>query len=455
MCFYVPKKPILAMVSCTIRSNLPLFFAFLFLFFTGFASLAQDQDNARIGTAGVTPGATEGAAAAAAADGIPTDPAIIEAGQTLFKNNCTMCHAASGEVLVGPGLQNIHERRDLSWIIRFVRNSQQVIQSGDPYAVELYNKFNKTQMPSFGFSDDEITSIVAYLKNQSEQGVVSGPEGLAAAPDAGTGAGFAAVDPSVSQYLNIVLIVLVVVLLAMVVTLLIIASILRAYLKQNRALAAEDAAELDRKYDFSWVYKSKVVWVLAGLIFLVVITKVSVDAVIDIGVQQGYAPRQPIAFSHALHAGEHNINCNYCHTSVYKSASANIPSANICMNCHSQIATQSAEVQKIYKAIENNQPIEWVRVHNLPDLAYFNHAQHTQVGGVQCQACHGPIQEMEVVAQWSPLTMGWCINCHRETPLNTQGNAYYDKLVQIHEVGNDRPITVAGAGGTECSKCHY
>lgn len=125
------------------------------------------------------------------------------------------------------------------------------------------------------------------------------------------------------------------------------------------------------------------------------------------------------------------------------------------MNCHVQIKAESPEIQKIYKAIERNKPIEWVRIHNLPDLAYFNHAQHTQVGGVECQTCHGPIQEMEVVYQYSPLTMGWCIDCHRETPLNTEGNAYYDNLVKLHEESSKAAFTVSSNGGAECSKCHY
>jgi hypothetical protein len=175
-----------------------------------------------------------------------------------------------------------------------------------------------------------------------------------------------------------------------------------------------------------------------------------------VGIQQGYQPTQPIAFSHALHAGQYEINCNYCHTSVYKSKNANIPSANICMNCHSQIKKESPEIQKIYRAIENNKPIEWVRIHNLPDLAYFNHSQHTQVGKIECQTCHGPIQTMDVVYQYSPLTMGWCINCHRETPLNTEGNKYYDNLVKLHDQANKgAAFTVSSNGGTECSKCHY
>ncbi|MBC7448836.1 MAG: cytochrome c3 family protein, partial [Hymenobacteraceae bacterium] len=191
-------------------------------------------------------------------------------------------------------------------------------------------------------------------------------------------------------------------------------------------------------------------------IFIVVIIDVSLDEALGIGIQQGYQPTQPIAFSHKLHAGEHQINCTYCHTSVYKGKSANIPSANICMNCHSQIKTESPQIQKIYKAIEQNKPIEWVRVHNLPDLAYFNHSQHTVAGGLKCQQCHGPIEEMEVVYQYSPLTMGWCINCHREYPLKTKDNGYYTKLQQLHDTQNaGAAFTVSSNGGTECSKCHY
>jgi hypothetical protein len=138
---------------------------------------------------------------------------------------------------------------------------------------------------------------------------------------------------------------------------------------------------------------------------------------------------------------------------VYKGKSASIPSANICMNCHNAIQTSSPQIQKIYTAIEKDTPIEWVRVHNLPDFAYFNHSQHTNVGGVECQTCHGQIQTMEVVQQVSPLTMGWCIDCHRETTVNTEGNDYYDKLLALHN--SKEPLKVGNIGGLECSKCHY
>ena len=130
------------------------------------------------------------------------------------------------------------------------------------------------------------------------------------------------------------------------------------------------------------------------------------------------------------------------------------------MNCHSSIvkvtdATElSTEIQKIYDARDNNQPIEWVRVHNLPDLAYFNHAQHFNVGGIECQTCHGPIEEMEVVSQFSNLTMGWCIDCHRTTEIK-KDNGYYDKLVELHESASKDMLVVEDIGGLECAKCHY
>jgi hypothetical protein len=183
--------------------------------------------------------------------------------------------------------------------------------------------------------------------------------------------------------------------------------------------------------------------------------KATIDAAYGVGIHQGYAPEQPIKFSHKLHAGQYQINCNYCHTGVYAGKGANVPSANICMNCHNAIKRESPEIQKIYRALENNEPIQWVRVHNLPDLAYFNHSQHTNVGGLECKNCHGEIEKMEVVEQRSSLTMGWCIDCHRETDVNAKGNAYYDKLVEVHNKDSKTPLKVQNIGGLECSKCHY
>jgi hypothetical protein len=196
-------------------------------------------------------------------------------------------------------------------------------------------------------------------------------------------------------------------------------------------------------------------------VFTAIVLKTVIDGLFNVGVHQGYAPTQPIAFSHKVHAGDFQIDCNYCHTGVRESKYANIPSVNICMNCHSSIvkitgATElSNEIQKLYDAKLNNTPIEWIRVHNLPDLAYFNHAQHYEVGNVECETCHGLIEEMEVVKQQENLTMGWCIDCHKTTELNTKGNGYYDKLVELHSETSKNPMVVEDIGGLECAKCHY
>nr|WP_066837652.1 c-type cytochrome [Rufibacter ruber] len=415
-------------------------------------SSAFAQETAQVGTAGVTPGSAEAAPAAGGGGG--ADAAVIDAGSTLFKNNCAQCHAVTAEVVVGPGLKDVHKRRSQSWLQKWIKNSSALIQSGDKDAVAVYNEYAKQQMPSFAFSDDELNAIIAYIKQESESAATDmAPSGVPGA-EAGAQVGTNAPD-AVGGYVDMLLIVLVVVLIVLVITLLIIASVLKNYLKNKTDLTGAEQEMLERRTNFANIYKSKAVRVIVGLIFIVVLVDISIDKVMGVGIQQGYAPRQPIAFSHKLHAGDHQINCNYCHTSVYKSEKANIPSANICMNCHSQIKKESPEIQKIYRAIENNKPIEWVRVHNLPELAYFNHSQHTKVGGVECQTCHGPIETMEVVAQYSPLTMGWCIDCHRNTPLNTEGNAYYDNLVKLHEKQSKGAFIVASNGGTECSKCHY
>lgn len=447
------------MDSIRLRS-LPHFFLALFLtFVTVGRTSAQDVGDApAVSQEGVAPGAAAQAAPAAAAGAATGDAAAIAAGDALFKGNCAQCHAIN-DVVVGPALKDINKRRPISWLIPWIRNSSKMVASGDEYAVKIYNQYQKQQMPSFALTDAEITSIVSYIAAESEapsQVATGGVTAENAGQTDGNTGGDDAAGVGTSQYVDLLLIVLVVVLIVLVVTLVIIANIMGDVLKGRKDLDGRDVELLDQKFDFSKIYKSNIVRGLAVGLFVLVVLYESVQGVMAIGLDQGYQPTQPIAFSHKLHAGENQINCAYCHTSVYKSKSANIPSANICMNCHSQIKTESPEIKKIYRAIERKQPIQWVRVHNLPDLAYFNHSQHTQVGGIECQTCHGPIQNMEVVYQYSPLTMGWCINCHREQPLNTKGNGYYDNLVKLHEVGNQgAAFTVSSNGGTECSKCHY
>ncbi|NEM98064.1 c-type cytochrome [Pontibacter burrus] len=433
-----------------LKTTHKIFLAFLLVLTVTFGVQAQESEQAEVAAKGVEPGSTEGAETGSA------DPAVIDAGAALFKNNCAVCHSAGSDVIVGPGLKGITGKRSEGWLIKWIKNSQALIQSGDADAIAIYNEYNKQAMPSFAsLSDDDVKAILAYVDAQANVAAaapttVAGPEGAAPGANVGTDA-----IGAIGGYLDIVLVVLIIVLIVLVVTLLLITSLLKNYLNKNRQLDEADNEIVNQRFDFSKIYKSKAVRTLVLLIFVVVLVDLGLDKMMGIGIQQGYAPKQPIAFSHKLHAGEHQIDCSYCHTTVYESKSASIPSANICMNCHSQIKKESPEIQKIYRAIERNKPIEWVRIHNLPDLSYFNHSQHTQVGGVECQTCHGPIQEMDVVYQYSPLTMGWCIDCHRETPLNTEGNAYYDNLVKLHEQSSKGAFTVASNGGTECSKCHY
>ncbi|MEM9326040.1 MAG: cytochrome c3 family protein [Bacteroidota bacterium] len=394
-------------------------------------------------------------------DGIPTDAEIISAGAQLYKNNCTQCHAIN-EVVIGPALKDVHERQTVEWLIPWIRNSQKVIQSGDEYAVALYEEYNRTVMTAYPFSDDEILSILAYIKDESnkEPVVAEVADGVAAGAEAGGG------GTGVSQeYLTAVIIIFVVVLVLILITLVLIISILTKFLKGTQDLSEEDKEVVGQRVNVLGFVKSDSFIGLVAFVFTIVLLKTAIDGAFSIGVQQGYEPTQPIAFSHKIHAGQYEIDCQYCHTGVRKAKSANIPSANICMNCHTAIKTESPEIAKIYEAIDydpqtgtygtDTKPIEWIRVHNLPDLAYFNHSQHVQVGGLECQTCHGPIEEMEVVYQHSNLTMGWCINCHRETNLNTKGNGYYTDLVELHSEVSKEPMTVEDNGGLECAKCHY
>ena len=223
---------------------------------------------------------------------------------------------------------------------------------------------------------------------------------------------------------------------------------------------------------FFWVKSNPIVIVFFVIFMLLFGGKVVWDGLSTVGVQQGYKPEQPIAFSHKIHAGENGVDCNYCHSGARHSKSAGVPSANVCMNCHTYInsgtETGTTEIAKIYDAIgfdvetrtyiENyeQKPIQWVRIHNLPDLAYYNHSQHVNVAGLECQTCHGPVEEMEVLYQHASLTMGWCIDCHRETEVAMEGNEYYTELHdQLKEKYKGEKITVDKIGGIECAKCHY
>ncbi len=387
--------------------------------------------------------ATDAAAATSAA---PADGGgDVAKGEGLFKNNCAQCHATTAEVVVGPGLAGLEERRDYAWIKKWINNPMAVIASGDKYANDLYNKYNKTQMTAFGaFGDEEIKAILAYVKASAAPAVAAAAPGAAvaaAAPETGGG-----------KFMNIILITLLIIMALVLVALI---GVLQVLNRLSNGEGEHLTFGESLKANFKTIAANKTVRTAVVWTFILLATKASFDGMYGVGVHQGYAPKQPIAFSHKLHAGEMKINCAYCHTGVYKGKQSGIPSANICMNCHNAIKRESPEIQKIYTAIETNKPIEWVRVHNLPDLAYFNHAQHTNVGGIECKNCHGEIEKMEVVQQRSTLTMGWCIDCHRKTEVNGKDNAYYTKLMEAHSQVSKGAMKVQDNGGLECARCHY
>jgi len=386
------------------------------------------------------------------AQDISTDPAAISAGEQLFNANCKACHRVK-QKLVGPALADVYNRApSIDWIKSFIHNSSAVIASGDEYANKLYSEYNKTQMTAFSsLKDPDIMNILAYIKAETEK------KEVAATPAAGPGAGTE--QSASSSYLNVIMIGMVIVLVLLLIVLGFLVSALKRFLDQKDLTEEEKeivhspitAGSIVRSRGFMFV----VVFIVAALGF-----KGVINGLFSIGVQQGYAPKQPIAFSHKIHAGQLEIDCKYCHTGVLKNKSATIPSVNICMNCHNQVkqgpTTGEGEIAKILEAYKTGVPIEWVRIHNLPDLAYFNHSQHVVVGGVECQTCHGPIETMDVVRQHSLLTMGWCIDCHRKTDIDTTKNAaYYDKMLHIHNGKGIKPFKVEDIGGLECGKCHY
>jgi len=160
---------------------------------------------------------------------------------------------------------------------------------------------------------------------------------------------------------------------------------------------------------------------------------------------EGYSPEQPIPFSHKKHAGQYKIDCRYCHFSAYKSVHAGVPPLAVCMGCHTVVKTDSPYIQQIQKAYAEGRPIEWNRVHELPDHVHFNHKRHL-AKGVACETCHGQVKEMERIYQAQPLTMGWCLNCHRgfEAPKKILQSTYPD------EADPHGPVAPYS-----CSTCHY
>lgn len=390
-----------------------------------------------------------------------------EDGEKLFKSYCASCHSPGSNQLVGPGLAGVYDKYEREWLYAWIKNSQELIGSGDADAVAVYEQYNKILMPAQPVNNEQIDAILDYVKVYNE----SAPE-----PDDNT-AGVTTTgdnEPEASDSGMFVII-------GLIILFLIVISILRGVQHSMQSVRAKQEGE-EEPEEVSmfgalglWVNKNKTIVGLIGIVLLVMVAKSGWDAAVDIGVYTGYEPEQPIKFSHKLHAGDNGIDCQYCHNSASYSKSAGIPSPNLCMNCHTYIQEGpqygKEEIAKIYAALDfdpvtktygpNQKPIKWVKVHNLPDHVYFNHSQHVTVGKIACQKCHGPVETYTVGRQHESLTMGWCINCHRETKVQMADNGYYD---EIHarlpedlkkEYLEDGTITVSELGGIECAKCHY
>lgn len=353
-----------------------------------------------------------------------------------------------------------------------------MIKDGDAYANKIYNEYAQAPMTPFPtLSNNDIDDILAYTAAPPPTPVAAADTAMA--EDGGSG--------NKSGITNELILGALIVVFGLLIMLLILVQ------RTVKRIAVANGLDLEKER----AEKHLPIWkAFAQNQFLVLVTSIflllaaayfAYGWMMQVGIDQGYAPIQPIHWSHKIHAGDNKIECKYCHSSARVSKHSGIPSLNVCMNCHKSIYEYkgnpegpskedlakgytnefyTGEIKKLYEAVgwdEENQnytgetkPVEWVRVHKLPDFVYYNHSQHVTVGGVECQTCHGPVEEMEILEQHSPLTMAWCVNCHRDTNVKVEGNEYYAKIhEELSKKHGVEQLTVAQMGGLECGKCHY
>jgi cytochrome c551/c552 len=374
-------------------------------------------------------------------------------GQKIFKQSCAACHSTCANRVVGPGLKDITQKRTEQWLIDFIRDSQSLVAKGDPDAVAIFEEYNRIPMPAQNLSDEEIKAVLAYLDKGEESKAAAPVADTAETPDGPASTPASASSSDYSFLLFIALLILCIVIVHAAIT----------------ATKAYRTGKTPGKFGKFFADNSKFTVLLVVLVLFGGL-RMGWNALAAIGITEGYQPVQPINFSHKVHAGVNGIDCQYCHSGASKGKTAGIPSLSTCMNCHKFVSegtlTGTEEIAKIYKALDydpntmaygnNPTPIEWVRVHNLPDHAYFNHSQHVNAAGLACQTCHGDVQDMEVLKQHSKLTMGWCIDCHRETEVPMEDNKYYEEMhAKYKEMFKGQKITVEKLGGLDCAKCHY
>lgn len=395
-----------------------------------------------------------------------------QAGKTLFQQNCQSCHAINKK-LTGPALAGVTERgpwTDRANLHKWVHNPAAFIPT-TPYTKALQAEYGQI-MPGFPqLSEKDIDAIIDYVSTP--------PPPTEGAPGAG-GEATAAAKPSGNNAIIFGIISLILAVIALILM----------QVNSNLKKLSDDKEGILRPEPVPF-WRNKIYIGLLAILLFIVGGYLMAKGAINLGRQKDYQPTQPIYFSHKVHAGINQVNCLYCHGNAWESKHAAIPSMNVCMNCHKAISTYekgpklvdedgkeingTAEIQKLYEYAgftagqsqpwdpSKAKPVEWVKIHNLPDHVYFNHAQHVRVGKVQCQTCHGPIQEMDKVKQFADLSMGWCVNCHRQTKVDfnidsTTGNKFYSIYEKFHnDIKNGKmdSVTVKDIGGDQCQKCHY
>ncbi|WP_297690614.1 c-type cytochrome [uncultured Eudoraea sp.] len=395
-------------------------------------SLFAQQEDAEPGVEADTEVAAETADAAAG---------DVAKGKQLFNQNCAACHALNRK-MTGPALANVETRLaeeeglDKEWLYTWIKNSAGMISSGDAYANKIYEEYNQAAMTAFPtLSNADIDDILAYTAAPPPAPVAAT---TTAAASEGTGDSSGITN-------EIILGALVLVFALLVMMLFLVNSTLQRIAEANGVVLEKEKAV--KRTPIWKAFAQNQFLVLVSCIFLLLASAYfAYGWMMQVGIDQGYAPIQPIHYSHKIHAGDNKIECKYCHSSARVSKHSGIPSLNVCMNCH----------KSIYEYKGNPEGPSPEDLANGYTKAYFNHSQHVSVAGIECQTCHGPVEEMEIMYQYSSLTMGWCINCHRETNVKVEDNAYYakihDELSKKYGVEN---LTAAQMGGLECGKCHY